>query len=102
MHGTKLNNLMKKEIKDSDLPCHTQWIHGVGGEGWVELDQTKFSDLPYHTQCIHQVGVGGLNWMKRGKNFNFAPPQACTSSCHHYSRSNTVRLRAKPVSLAYL
>jgi hypothetical protein len=31
MHGTKLNNMTKNETKDSDLPCHTQWIHGVGG-----------------------------------------------------------------------
>jgi hypothetical protein len=48
MHGTKLNNMTKNKTKDSDLSCHTQWIHGVGGRG-------------------------GLNWIKRGKNFNFAP-----------------------------
>jgi hypothetical protein len=41
MHGTKLNNLMKNETKDSDLPCHTQWIHGVGGRGCVELNEKR-------------------------------------------------------------
>jgi hypothetical protein len=56
----KLNNMTKNETKDSDLPCHTQWIHMVGGRGgWVELNETKDSDLPCHTQWIRGVGGGG-------------------------------------------
>jgi hypothetical protein len=48
--------MTNNETKDSDLPCHTMDLHGLGwgggGVGWIELD-----------------------WMKIGENFNFVPPQ---------------------------
>jgi hypothetical protein len=32
---TKLNNMMKNETKDSDLPYHTTDPRGGGGGGWI-------------------------------------------------------------------
>jgi hypothetical protein len=53
-NGTKLNNMMKNEKKDSNLPCHTTDPRGRG-KGWVE------------------GGVVELD--ETGENFNFTAPQ---------------------------
>jgi hypothetical protein len=69
MHGTKLKHMTKNETKDNDLPCHTQWIHGVGGgvggKGWVELDEKRLK-------------------------FQLRAASTRASSHHHYLRSNTI------------